>query len=590
MSIFRRLRISHKVLIALTSMLVIGAGFRWMAVQQVKLSIVENRKEELITATAFTATIIRSVYQSSIQNYLRGVSETQLNTVDYFYSLYQQGSITESEAKNAAQDIFSHQTIGTTGYNTAVDISRGRNASTLGIHPSAKDKDISQLDFVQHMFDQRTGYMEFEQGSDDIAPASKSQYMGYFEPWQWIINAASNKSDLYKLVDIDSLSHYLEGAQANKTASSYITVFDSDGYAIYHPVLGGQNILNIQDTSTGEFFLKNLIQSATNVDNPKHKAWVEFSYTPRGEASGPSSEKLIYYQYLPEFDWFVATIINKDDTLISYNILFKSLAVLAFLGLLVMTFLGLQLYNYITKRLEKLMMAAHRFAKNEYDFSIQREHADELGDLEEVFGEAAAKITNLVKKQSEANSDLETTVSERTQELEDKNKELEALYVTDRLTGLFNRHKIDETFVVESQRSKRYHHPLGLIMLDIDNFKQINDRYGHLVGDEVLMAIADILRSSTREADIVGRWGGEEFVVVCPSTNLEGLAVIAENLRKKIAEADMPSVGNITASFGISDLCNGCDVEQLIHEADEAMFAAKAKGKNCVVVFQRPSG
>lgn len=590
MRIFRRLKISQKVLFALTFIYILAAGFMWLALQQVKHNIVENRKQELVTATAFTATIARSVYQSSIQNYLRGISETQLNTVEYFYSEFQRGEITESEAKKAIQALFAHQIIGDSGYNTAVDISKGKEAISLAIHPSEQGEDVSQFEFSQQMFEQRTGYMEFEWvPTDGSAPLQKAQYMSYFKPWQWIINAAPYKSDLLKLVDIDSLRHSLEDAQANKTDSSYITVFDSNGYAIFHPILGDQNILDLKDTKTGAFFLKNLIQAATNGDKPLHKAWVDFSYTKRGEPIGPSSEKLIYYQYLPEFDWFVATIINKDDTLISYNILFRNLAFLAFLGLLLMAFMGAQLSSYITKRLENLMLAAQKFAKNEYDFSMHREQSDEIGDLEEVFGKAASKISNLVKNQSALNTSLETTVLERTRELEEKNKELETLYITDRLTGLFNRHKIDESFIVEAQRSKRYQHPLGLIMLDIDNFKQINDQHGHLVGDEVLMAISDILKSTTRAADIVGRWGGEEFVVLCPSTELQGLIVTAESLRQKIAALELATAGQITASFGISELCSDCDIEQLINETDEAMYAAKAKGKNCVVAFQRVS-
>ncbi|MGH8028380.1 MAG: diguanylate cyclase, partial [Arenimonas sp.] len=120
------------------------------------------------------------------------------------------------------------------------------------------------------------------------------------------------------------------------------------------------------------------------------------------------------------------------------------------------------------------------------------------------------------------NAELESIVAERTRELVEKNRELEVLSVTDRLTGLFNRRKLDEVLDEELIRCRRYGVEFAVIMMDIDHFKHVNDSHGHHVGDTVLQAMAQILRDSTRDADALARMGGEEFVIVCRHSNLQG--------------------------------------------------------------------
>jgi len=589
MALSAQLKIKHKIATTLILGYLAAVYFMVISLDQIKTSLVETRKQELITATTYTASLATTLYQASIQNYLRGISETQLSAVQYFYEQFQQGLLTESEAKQAVEGLFLNQQIGSTGYNTAVDISQGYNDITLAIHPVAKGKKISDLSSAQRMYEQKQGYLEFEWLADGTAkPEQISQYMTYFEPWGWIINAAPFKKELFQLIDVHELQSYLAAAQKNKVDSSYVTIFDSSGYAIYHPVLSDQNIIELRDTETGEPFLRNLINQAIDSDNPNYSDWVEFSYTRRGEPTGPSSDKLIYYQYLPEFGWFVASIINKDDTQISYDILFKKLSALGLLALLIVAFFSIYASRYITKRLSPLSLAANRFVQGEYGLQIARSKQDEIGDLEEAFSDSALKITELIRKQADINASLESTVKARTQELEEKNTELEVLYVTDSLTNLYNRRKIDDALIAEAARAKRYHEPLSLIMLDIDHFKQINDLYGHLNGDKALVTISDILLKQSRTSDVCGRWGGEEFVIICPSTSLEDVGVVAEKLRKAIETTAIPEVGNITASFGLAQLGDDFDIEQFIQNADDAMYAAKKQGRNCVVAMSLP--
>lgn len=178
--------------------------------------------------------------------------------------------------------------------------------------------------------------------------------------------------------------------------------------------------------------------------------------------------------------------------------------------------------------------------------------------------------------------DLEKKVQERTIQLDEKNKELERLAITDKLTGLYNRIKLDETIEIEMQRANRYNTIFGIILIDIDFFKSVNDIYGHQVGDTILQEFSSILQKSIRKIDIVGRWGGEEFMIICPEMNIKDIIHIAEKLRIKIEQFKFTKVNNKTASFGVTIYKKGEKLEEMMHRADQALYIAKEKGRNKV--------
>lgn len=169
------------------------------------------------------------------------------------------------------------------------------------------------------------------------------------------------------------------------------------------------------------------------------------------------------------------------------------------------------------------------------------------------------------------------------QDISDK-KHIEELSVTDTLTQLYNRLKLDKAIVYEIERSHRYHNPLSIVLFDIDDFKNVNDTYGHQIGDAVLVGISDIIHNIVRDADIAGRWGGEEFLIICPDTDSEGATKLADKLRKAIAGHQFTKVGNKTCSFGVATLQNKEDALGLISRADNAMYQAKNEGRNRVVI------
>jgi diguanylate cyclase (GGDEF)-like protein len=172
------------------------------------------------------------------------------------------------------------------------------------------------------------------------------------------------------------------------------------------------------------------------------------------------------------------------------------------------------------------------------------------------------------------------------EDLEKSNDRLKRLAETDGLTGLPNHRKIQEIFRHEMDRAQRYDHPLSLMMIDIDHFKQINDRYGHPAGDEVLKRLSSCFEESTREIDAVGRYGGEEFMFVVPETEESKAAVLANRLRERVEELEFEvedETLSLTVSIGIGSRdFNGDDPDEMIERADAALIHAKRSGRNQV--------
>ena len=161
-------------------------------------------------------------------------------------------------------------------------------------------------------------------------------------------------------------------------------------------------------------------------------------------------------------------------------------------------------------------------------------------------------------------------------------EKIKRLSEEDYLTKLYNRRKIHEIIETEIVRSRRYNSPFAVLLLDIDDFKKINDTFGHNTGDKVLVQLSCILRLTVRESDIAGRWGGEEFLVICPETSIDGAISLAEKLRKNIDNNKFEDAGNITASIGVASIQHDDNVKSLVHRADKALYSAKKAGKNRV--------
>ena len=180
-------------------------------------------------------------------------------------------------------------------------------------------------------------------------------------------------------------------------------------------------------------------------------------------------------------------------------------------------------------------------------------------------------------------------------ELRDKNATLAEISITDLVTGLRNRRYVTEFLSIELLRAARYKSPLAVLMMDLDYFKRVNDTYGHKAGDSVLHGVGERLRACLRGTDLAGRFGGEEFLVVLPQTDLAGAFVLGERIRQAIAEAPF-DIGSeppipVTLSIGAAALCEATQTaEQLVEAADAALYAAKHAGRDRVAAAPQGLG
>lgn len=162
-------------------------------------------------------------------------------------------------------------------------------------------------------------------------------------------------------------------------------------------------------------------------------------------------------------------------------------------------------------------------------------------------------------------------------------KRIEELSITDTLTGIYNRLKLDELCDYEIQQSYRYKTPMSLLIIDIDHFKNINDTYGHQVGDKVLQEVTQLISKNIRATDSLGRWGGEEFLMLLPKTDYDYALNFAQKIRKLIDDSVFNSVEHLTISIGVTEFQTGDNEKTLLERADKALYEAKNSGRNKVV-------
>jgi diguanylate cyclase (GGDEF)-like protein len=164
-------------------------------------------------------------------------------------------------------------------------------------------------------------------------------------------------------------------------------------------------------------------------------------------------------------------------------------------------------------------------------------------------------------------------------------EEIHILATTDSLTGIANRREFSSILVTEVERAKRYGVPLSLVMYDLDYFKRVNDTFGHSVGDSVLQAVTSLVKENVRATDVVARWGGEEFMVLMPQSDVQAARDAAEKLRLAIAGHRFDKVSELTASFGVTAFEARDDLNSLLKRVDDALYRAKERGRNRVEIL-----
>jgi len=247
--------------------------------------------------------------------------------------------------------------------------------------------------------------------------------------------------------------------------------------------------------------------------------------------------------------------------------------------------------------LDQLARAAGRIAQGELDVAIPPSSiGDEIGTLSRAFQEMIGRIAAhraVLERQQQEIEEANGRLRLQNDELQRMNEALGQLSITDGLTKLHNHRYFQDELPREVKRSQRTGAPLSLVLVDIDDFKKLNDSLGHAAGDTVLAHIASVMQRAIRDTDLLARYGGEEFVLLAPQTDLSGACQLAEKLRRDIAANPPPVVGpqgsiRVTVSMGVAQ--RRSSARQLFDEADRALYRAKQSGKDCMCLAEPDAG
>ncbi|KPV40233.1 hypothetical protein AN478_08935 [Thiohalorhabdus denitrificans] len=253
-----------------------------------------------------------------------------------------------------------------------------------------------------------------------------------------------------------------------------------------------------------------------------------------------------------------------------------ALALLALTGLLVAAVLARRISEPFAELRRATRNLPERLREGERP-TLPAGPVAELDGLNRSFTAMARSLAASFRELETERRNLEEKVRQRTEELE-------RLATHDYLTGISNRAKLYEQLEVACEAFRRYGTPFSVVMFDIDHFKAVNDRFGHQSGDAVLRELSLRVGDSLREADALGRWGGEEFLILARHTDGSGARHLAERVRQAVAGAPFPGVGAVTISLGVAEIRAGESLDHLLERADHALYAAKEKGRNRVVL------
>jgi diguanylate cyclase (GGDEF)-like protein len=345
---------------------------------------------------------------------------------------------------------------------------------------------------------------------------------------------------------MESISKVLQQAAGNYR-SFYSYVIRSDGKVLIHH---------------REAFRGRLFQEVTGSPFSFDSVSGHFTYQLNGAL------KLAYYSKIEPLDWIVVTAVEKREIVIFIlKQILKVVAIVAVLSLLLGWILSGILSDNVISPVIKLKQHVEQVANGNWQEKFRFEYPNnEIGSI-------LKSIEQLTQSE----------LYKKNLQLQAANRKLEELSITDQLTGLYNRRKLYAELERECERMKRYNRAFSVIMLDLDNFKDVNDAFGHQRGDKTLIEIANLIKGVVRSVDIVSRWGGDEFLILCPETELSEARELADRLRRKIAEHSFPGGIQVTASMGVCEISPEDNIEQFLSKVDEMLYRAKNSGKNTVM-------
>ena len=356
-------------------------------------------------------------------------------------------------------------------------------------------------------------------------------------------------------------THLLEAINhVGKGDSDYFFVIDAAGNLLLN--YARQDIVGTNLIESKDSFINDLYQSMVKASNNDFKEFISYDWI--NPETGLIDPKLTYVQLVPGSNWIIGSGFHPNSLSNSYSLQeqrltnefkqkarhIKTLTLLGVLiALLISTMASIMFYRILSQYQRDLVDAN-----------------DELRDL---------------------NFDLENKVLNRTKALAEVNEELEGLATTDSLTQISNRYALMNRLKEEVDRTNRFNDDFVLIMFDIDFFKKVNDEYGHDVGDSVLQQLSTLVFNEVRSIDLLGRLGGEEFLIIMPKTTLSEAKESSERIRKKVENHVFENELKITISLGVANYRENQKVSGLMKMADLALYQAKESGRNKTVLYDK---
>ena len=360
------------------------------------------------------------------------------------------------------------------------------------------------------------------------------------------LDTATNKTDRELIQTIEKVDN---------ADTHYIFMMSDKGKIIMSkpfPKYIGKNIYEIDNkivTNIGLKILKAI----------KGKQEASISYDLKNPLNKKFEEKFSYIRRVPHSNWIVGSGFFKSAIegklskveINMYKVFYQEFINILYLSLSIIL-LFLMISYYISKKLRKSF--------DTYEKSLDK--------------------TN--RELKELNESLELQVETRTLEIEKIKDDFEYLATTDALTSIHNRYSLMKILSTEIHRCHRYKMPLSLLMYDIDFFKKVNDTYGHIVGDAILVSLSNLVKRNLREMDILGRYGGEEFLILLPNTTLEDAKHFSQRLLQEVETHIFEEVGHITISIGLAQLQEDESIDNIFKRVDDLLYKSKNDGKNRV--------
>jgi diguanylate cyclase (GGDEF)-like protein len=297
----------------------------------------------------------------------------------------------------------------------------------------------------------------------------------------------------------------------------------------------------------------------------------------------------------PRFGWTIVVEQDYDDAFAPIGATIREVLAINLAIVMVFGLIAFQMARSIVRPIRALSDAAVRIGRGESGVLIEERSADhEIGVLTRTFNEMSSRLHEDQAKLEDQRIEIENANARlvaQNQELQRMNEVFQQLSITDELTRLHNHRFFRDHLPLEVKRCERTGEPLCLVLIDLDDFKKLNDRFGHAVGDAVLRKVAEVMTSSIRDMDLLARYGGEEFALLASQTPLEGALALAEKIRCAISrtpfsvvDLDGPKQVRVTASLGVAEYQG--DEKAFFNDADRALYRAKDSGRDCVVVAE----